>query len=210
MSQLVQFRLIYPPTTELLHVPLSLPDRWSLQSSIHYLQCLNHESTICQISSHNHFFHMFSTVFTVFNSTEKKNVFYCKGDNCQWQRIYLKKLWRFYQMISDFSMFINQIFFFLSLAIFIYGVLLEIITHTSNIYLFLILVLVFMQLLRISRFITEFHDIKFSNLHLYSLWQLKAHSYQWLCISNCLSYNLFDICRKWLYIISFEMRGGCE
>lgn len=96
----------------------------------------------------------------------KKIVCYCKGDNCQWQRIYLKKLWRFYQMISDFSMFINQIFFFLSLAIFIYGVLLKIIIHTSNIYLFLILVLVFMQLLRISRFITDLHDIK-SQIYIY-------------------------------------------
>lgn len=205
MSQLVQFRLIYPPTTSLLHVPLSLPDCWSLQSSIHYLQCLNHESTICQISSHNHFFHMYSTVFTVFNSTEKKNVFYCKGDNCQWQRIYLKKLWRFYQMISDFSMFINQIFFFLSLAIFIYGVLLKIIIHTSNVYLFLILVLVFMQLLRISRFITDLHDIK-SQIYIY----IHFNSWKLIHTSNCLSYNLFDICRKWLYIISFEMRGGSE
>lgn len=119
MSQLVQFRLIYPPTTLLLHVPLPLPYCWSLQSDLHYLQRLNHESTICQISSHNHFFHMYSTVFTVF-STEKKNVFYCKGDNCQWQRIYLKKLWR-YQMISDFSMFINQIFFsFISYPVYLF------------------------------------------------------------------------------------------
>lgn len=74
--------------------------------------------------------------------------------------------------ISDDLWFFNvhkSDFFFLSLAIFIYGVLLKIIIHTNNIYLFLILVLVFMQSLRISRFITDLHDIKFSNLHLYSL-----------------------------------------
>lgn len=154
MSQLVQSRSINPPTTSLLHVL----DRWSL----HYWYCLKHESTICQISLHNHFFHMHSTVFTVF-STEKNIVFYC-----QWQRFYLKDLWRLYWMISDFSIcncswirYFFPIISYIYLLTFVenYYSLLTYYTYI-HIYLFLILVLVFKQLLRISCFITDLHDIK--------------------------------------------------
>lgn len=111
----------------------------------------------------------------------KKNCILLQGRQLSMAENLFKEIMK----ISDDLWFFNvhkSDFFFLSLAIFIYGVLLKIIIHTSNIYLFLILVLVFMQLLRISRFITDLHDIK-SQIYIY----IHFNSWKLIHTNGCVS-----------------------
>lgn len=111
----------------------------------------------------------------------KKNCILLQGRQLSMAENLFKEIMK----ISDDLWFFNvhkSDFFFLSLAIFIYGVSLTIIIHTSNIYLFLILVLVFMQSLRISRFITDLHELN-SQIYIY----IHFNSWKLIHTNGCVS-----------------------